>query len=123
MNGGLLVQNCSNHAIGYTHRITNGDKIIDITSTHHQMQYPYNLDPKDYTILYKSYDNRCSYYAGDKINIDYLISCGEPEIVLYHKEGFPKCLAIQGHPEMMSQNSPVNIEINEIINNLLNEKD
>ena len=35
----------------------------------------------------------------------------------------PRCLAIQGHPEMMSQDSPANIEINEIINNLLNEKD
>ena len=49
MNGGLLVQNCSNHTISYTHRITNGDKIIDITSTHHQMQYPYNLPDEDYT--------------------------------------------------------------------------
>lgn len=123
MNGGLLVQDCDNHAIGYTHRISDGNKVFDITSTHHQMQYPYNLDPKDYTILYKSYDNRCSYYAGDKINIDYLISCGEPEIVLYHKDGLPVCLAIQGHPEMMDIDSPANIEINDIINKLMYEKD
>lgn len=123
MNGGLLVQDCDNHAIGYTHRISDGNKVFDITSTHHQMQYPYNLDPKDYTILYKSYDNRCSYYAGDKINIDYLISCGEPEIVLYHKDGLPVCLAIQGHPEMMDIESPANIEINNIINKLMYEKD
>lgn len=123
MNGGLLVQDCDNHAIGYTHRISDGNKVFDITSTHHQMQYPYNLDPKDYTILYKSYDNRCSYYVGDKINIDYLISCGEPEIVLYHKDGLPVCLAIQGHPEMMDIESPANIEINNIINKLMYEKD
>lgn len=123
MNGGLLVQNCSNHAIGYTHRITNGDKIIDITSTHHQMQYPYNLPKEDYTILYTCYGHRSEFYDGDKIDISPILNYGEPEIVLYHKEGFPKCLAIQGHPEMMPQDSPANIEINEIINNLLNEKD
>ena len=123
MNGGLLVQNCTNHAIGYTHRITNGDKIFDITSTHHQMQYPYNLPREDYTVLYTCYGHRSDCYDGDKINIKTIFDYGEPEIVLYHKKNMPKCLAIQGHPEMMSQDSPANIEINAIINNLLNEKD
>lgn len=123
MNGGLLVQNCTNHAIGYTHRITNGDKIFDITSTHHQMQYPYNLPKEDYTVLYTCYTHRSNYYDGDKIDVHTILLCGEPEIVLYHKKNMPKCLAIQGHPEMMSQDSPANIEINAIINNLLNEKD
>ena len=123
MNGGLLVQNCTNHAIAYTHRITNGNKIFDITSTHHQMQYPFNLPKKDYTVLYTCYGYRSDCYDGDKIDINLILNCGEPEIVLYHKKNMPKCLAIQGHPEMMSQDSPANIEINAIINNLLNEKD
>lgn len=123
MNGGLLVQNCTNHTIRHTHRITNGDKIFDITSTHHQMQYPYNLPKEDYTVLYTCYGHRSDCYDGDKIGIDAIFLYGEPEIVLYHKKNMPKCLAIQGHPETMSQDSPANIEINAIINNLLNEKD
>lgn len=123
MNGGLLVQNCTNHAIRHTHRITNGDKIFDITSTHHQMQYPYNLPKEDYTVLYTCYGHRSDHYDGDKIDINAIFEYGEPEIVLYHKKNMPKCLAIQGHPEMMPQDSPANIEINAIINNLLNEKD
>lgn len=123
MNGGLLVQNCTDHAIGYTHRITNGEKIFDITSTHHQMQYPYNLPKEDYTVLYTCYGHRSECYDGDKIDINAIFEYGEPEIVMYHKKNMPKCLAIQGHPEMMSQDSPANIEINAIINNLLNEKD
>ena len=73
--------------------------------------------------MYTCYGHRSEFYDGDKIDVGPILNYGEPEIVLYHKKGFPKCLAIQGHPEMMSQDSPANIEINEIINNLLNEKD
>lgn len=85
MNGGKLVQNVSNHATGYTHAITDGDKIYQITSTHHQMQYPFDLDKKDYDILFKSYEVHNKYYEGDKID-PMVIFDNEPEIVLYHKE-------------------------------------
>ena len=100
MNGGKLVQDCENHAIGYTHGITNGEYEYDITSTHHQMQYPYNLDPKHYTLLYKSTGSRSSYYCGP-VDEDEILKHGEPEIVYYHVPELPKCLAIQGHPEIM----------------------
>lgn len=101
MNGGLLIQNVSGHASFGTHPIINAarDSIrYEITSTHHQMQYPFNLERGvDYTVLYYS-QRRSLFYEGD--GVDYP-PC-EPEIVLYHKEGLPKCLAIQGHPEMMT---------------------
>lgn len=124
MNGGLLVQHCTGHAIGSTHRIYSDstNKVFDITSTHHQMQYPYNLDSKDYTILYRSIENLSNSYEGDKIDPIKINKFGEPEIVLYHKPNMPKCLAIQGHPEYMLSDSAAVIEINNIIDNLLNEK-
>lgn len=117
MNGGLLVQNCRNHGIYGTHKIIDKDgREFEITSTHHQMQYPYNLDKKDYTVLFKSSENRSPIYEGDGIDGDIIIKLGEPEIVKYHKEGKPVCLAIQGHPEVMEHSQPVINEINKILN-------
>ena len=118
MNGGKLVQNVSNHAIGYTHAITDGNKIYQITSTHHQMQYPFDLNSNDYDILFVSHGVESDYYEGDGIK-PRLIFKREPEIVLYHKEKLPKCLAVQGHPEMMP-NSPVSEMINNLIKDLVN---
>lgn len=120
MNGGLLVQDCDRHGIASTHPITNNEVVYEITSTHHQMQYPYNLPKEDYDILYVAYPNRCSYYDGDKISARELVSKGEPEIVLYHKKGKPKCLAVQGHPEMMPD-SPVAKMIRGLVEDLINE--
>lgn len=116
LNGGLLVQDCTNHAIYDTHPIANNNYVYEITSTHHQMQYPFNLDAEDYDILYKSHVLRSTHYYGDKINRSIITDIGEPEVVLYHKKGLPRCLAIQGHPEMIP-NSPVS----EMLNNLMYE--
>ena len=119
MNGGLLIQNCDNHAIYCTHPIYEyrTDRIYEITSTHHQMQYPFVLNEDDYTILMATVNRQCNYYLGDKID-ESQIYC-EPEVVLYHKPNKPQCLAIQGHPEMMRKESPIVIRLNEIINQLV----
>lgn len=119
MNGGKLVQDVTNHALGTTHAITNGNLIYQITSTHHQMQYPFDLKVFDYDLLYLSYNIGSYYYEGDKID-PYKIEGKEPEIVLYHKQGFPKCLAVQGHPEMIP-NSQVAKMINNLITDLVDE--
>lgn len=121
MNGGKLVQDCENHALWGTHGITNGEIEYEITSTHHQMQYPYNLNGLDYDVLFKSSELRSySVYEGENINPNTIRENGEPEIVLYHKEGMPKCLAIQGHPEMMRHEAPVIEMLNNLINDTLN---
>lgn len=120
MNGGLLVQNCYGHAVGRTHGITNGSMTYQITSTHHQMQYPYNLDNSDYSILYIA-DRRIGHvFEGDKIDEEKICQFGEPEIVLYHKNEYPKCLAVQGHPEMIPD-SPVAEMISKLIKDLVDE--
>ena len=118
MNGGILVQNCDNHAIGYTHGITNGKLVYDITSTHHQMQYPFVIDPKHYDLLYWSENFRSRYYEGEDVRGDVIRAKGEPEIVLYHTPNMPKCLAIQGHPEMMRNEAPTLEMLNKLIDNL-----
>ena len=120
MNGGILVQHCWNHAIGYTHEISDGDTLYQITSTHHQMQYPYNLNGVDYDVLFTTEQRRSHEYVGEKIDQDTIIKNGEPEIVLYHKEGFPKCLAVQGHPEMIPD-SPVAKMISDLVKRLIDE--
>lgn len=117
MNGGKLIQDVTNHALWGTHMISNGSTIVDITSTHHQMQYPFNLNDEDYDILFASRENQSDHYYGGGIDTRKM-AC-EPEIVLYHKEKLPVCLAIQGHPEIMRKDSPAVIEINKIITNLL----
>ena len=119
-NGGILIQDCDNHAIYGTHEIEEikTGRTYQITSTHHQMQYPYELDEKDYTLLFKATPERSSHYSGDGINERIVRNNGEAEIVLYHREGHPKCLAVQGHPEMIPD-SPIADRINEIIYELL----
>ena len=111
MNKGILVQNVNNHATFGTHQIYNriGD-VYEITSTHHQMQYPFLLPEANYAVLYHA-GNRADYYEGDGVNYP---PC-DPEIVLYKTPGLPKCLAIQGHPEMMRHEAPVIDMLNKLI--------
>lgn len=119
MNGGKLIQNVDNHGVFGTHPIMNKEGMMyEITSTHHQMQYPYNLDDKEYNVLYWS-DRRSEIYEGDGIDFNLMINNKEPEIVHYHKEGLPQCLAIQGHPEYMRKESPVVGMLNKLINNII----
>ena len=122
MNGGKLVQNCDNHGIFETHPILFGEtnEIYEITSTHHQMQYPYNLNEEDYTLTAISMFKRSSFYEGGGIDIKNIHSKGEPEIVIYHKENKPRCIAIQGHPEYMRKEAPIVAVLNKLIDNNLN---
>lgn len=114
LNGGLIVQDVHNHGLWGTHEITNGKEKYQITSTHHQMQYPYNLREEDYDILFWANGLSKGYYAGDGIDPEKIIERGEPEVVLYHKKNKPKCLAIQGHPEMMQYGV-----LHDMLNNLI----
>lgn len=118
MNGGLLVQNVRNHATSGTHPIVGrrGGCTYEITSTHHQMQYPFLLPKENYEILYHA-GNRSDCYEGDGINYP---SC-DPEVVLYTTPKLPRCLAIQGHPEMMRKEAPVITMLNQLIDELCSE--
>lgn len=117
LNGGILVQDCAGHARFDTHLITNGEYTVDITSTHHQMMYPFVIPEKDYDLLYWSASRLSDYYDGDGIGD----VPKEPEIVYYHVNGKPKSLAIQGHPEMMRWNAPIIKVLNNILTSCLQD--
>ncbi len=117
MNGGILVQDCAEHARFDTHLITNGEHNIDITSTHHQMMYPFLMEEDDYDLLYWSCYRLSNYYDGDGVgDVPH-----EPEVVYYHVEGKPNSLAIQGHPEMMRLSAPVIKVLNNILTSCLQD--
>lgn len=98
LNGGKLIQDTTGHASG-PHMITNKEYKFKIESIHHQMMYPFDMDKKDYDLLYWSSRKLSKYYEGDQIQDP---PC-EPEVILYHVKDRPVCLAIQGHPEMMNR--------------------
>lgn len=120
-SGGELVQHVTNHAIGGTHKIhlLNEGVDIDITSTHHQMMWPFYLPKEDYSILAKStVDLSTTYLNGDdderRLPSDFV----EPEIVYYKKTN---CLCIQGHPEYMPKDSSAVRYINVLVREYLED--
>lgn len=94
MNGGKLIQHVNNHAIGGTHKIKTYDgKELDITSTHHQMHWPYNLVREDFELL--AWANESTRFEG--YPQDYVPQL-ESEIIWFPKT---RSLGVQGHPEYM----------------------
>lgn len=121
MNGGKLIQDVQNHALYGTHPIIDAasEEVFEITSTHHQMQFPYRLPNEIYRVLMYSHNQGCQ-HAGLSLSLHELLqlqTC-EPEVVLYMCPNKPKCLAIQGHPEIMNPNAPIIKKLNEIIETL-----
>lgn len=112
MNGGKLIQDVTGHA-GSDHEITNGKDTYHVTSIHHQMIYPWDLNPKDYDILFWSEHRISRYYEGDQIDSNKVIV--EPEMAIFHKEGLPFCFGVQGHPEMMLRSDPFVRRLNKML--------
>lgn len=124
MSGGKLVQHQENpnfiHPI-YVHKY--GE--IDITSTHHQAQFPYNLPYTDYMLVGYCHKPQSTIHLNGEGKE--LLPKGsyyqEAEIVIYKKT---RCLCIQGHPEMepfysgekykQSRNKLIKV-LNDFINN------
>ena len=101
-SGGKLIQHVAGHAIGKVHEIAMkhpyGGSVFNITSTHHQMMYPYSLDEENYQIIASSkYYLSNTYLNGNDDNIVLPKNFEECEIVFYPKSN---SLGIQGHPEM-----------------------
>lgn len=92
--GGKLIQHVSNHT--QSHPITTkGGSEYKITSTHHQMCYPF--DVSGYKLLAWSTKFRSTTYLnGNNKETDLDIDFLEPEIMYYPNIN---ALGIQGHPE------------------------
>lgn len=122
LNGGNLVQDVDNHGIWGTHdMIDKKNNRYEITSLHHQMCYPFTINPDYYELLMISAPSRSSHYTGDGIDSELIKEYGEPEVILFKNPDEPMALAIQGHPEMMNLDSPTVQMFNRLLIKYLNE--
>ena len=116
-----MIQHVSGHGIGGMHKIfiPSENRSIDITSTHHQMMWPFNLKEEDYSIIAHANGLSSTYLDGwneERILPENFV---EPEIVYYPKTN---CLCIQGHPEYMDKKSDAVKFINLLVDDLLVEE-
>lgn len=118
LSGGSLIQHIEGHSNGQLHNIQINtmydSNVCAITSTHHQMMYPFDMDNSKYQIIgHSKYHLSDKYLNGRDENIELPLNFVEPEIVYYSET---KSLCIQGHPEM--KNCPENTQ--HMIFNLMN---
>jgi len=96
LSGGRLIQHVEGHCKDHS-MILNNRLRYNITSSHHQMLYPFDLNEKDYELIaYSEYFQSKTYLNGDNEEIDLPKNFLEPEIVYYKNTN---ALCIQGHPE------------------------
>ncbi len=125
LNKGRLIQHME-HPGNHNIKTSNGLTLL-ATSTHHQMQYPYDLPQENYKVLGWAEELSQCHLDGDNQNIEFPKFAYdnnrmmEPEIVLYPKT---KCLGIQMHPEYWDPNSPNETHnyLRGLLNNLVSEK-
>lgn len=114
ISGGKLCQHVrhpSSHSIK-----TFDDKIFKVTSSHHQMMFPFNLPDEDYKIIGFT-ENLSPFHEGG--NQEEMNPPVEPEIVYFRKTRF---LGIQNHPEWMDLNSENVKYCQGLVLDLLNNK-
>ena len=96
LSGGRLIQHVEGHGRDHSMITKNGLK-YNITSSHHQMLYPFDLNKKDYNLIaYSEYFQSKTYLNGNNEEIELSKDFLEPEIVYYKNTD---SLCIQGHPE------------------------
>lgn len=123
MAGGYLIQDVSNHA-GRDHDIVDvrDETVHVISSAHHQMMYPFDLDKDAYQVIAQVPTNLSARYNLDVRSVsksrDYIWKKpeNEPEIVYFQKA---KALAVQGHPEFMNPEHPTVKYVKRLMNEFL----
>lgn len=96
LSGGRLIQHVEGHCRDHSIILNNRMK-YNITSSHHQMIYPFDLNEKDYELLaYSEYFQSNTYLNGNNEEVELSKNFLEPEIVYYKNTN---ALCIQGHPE------------------------
>jgi gamma-glutamyl-gamma-aminobutyrate hydrolase PuuD len=98
LSGGRLIQHQENpHSV---HDIETYDgKVIPITSSHHQAQYPYEMSPDSFKLIAWTENMSHTHQNGEGKEISDK-PFKEAEIVYYPKTN---ALGIQGHPEWMNE--------------------
>ncbi|MCB0627922.1 MAG: gamma-glutamyl-gamma-aminobutyrate hydrolase family protein [Saprospiraceae bacterium] len=113
LNGGKLIQHVKNHN-GY-HNIVTDEGMINVSSSHHQMMYPWDIDhillgySKELSNTYEGrskeignhYYQHSQYFPTEAYDEKGYVK--EPEVVYYPQTN---ALAHQAHPEWMTETSP-----------------
>lgn len=112
--GGKLIQHVNGHH-GEHKMVTDQGEILDTTSCHHQMMFPFNVEHK--MLAWSKHDRSTIYLDGDNKSVEemYEEPYVEPEVVYYPQV---RGLAIQGHPEW-AINTPFSEYCNKLIEELL----
>lgn len=115
LNGGKLIQHVNGH--GISHKMTlcwrGKNEVIEITSSHHQMFYPYDMEPGSFRIFgWSTEKNSTIYLDGDNNPVKLPKNFREPEIVLYTDT---HSLCIQGHPEWLDYYHKTNKELRDML--------
>lgn len=96
LSGGRLIQHVEGHCRDHSIVLNNRVK-YNMTSSHHQMIYPFDLNKDSYELIgYSEYFKSHTYLNGNNEEIDLPKDFLEPEIVYYKNTN---ALCIQGHPE------------------------
>ena len=111
MAGGHLVQDISNHGNNHYLRYVDRDGVEKtspekVTSTHHQMQYPWPIGEDKFEVLAWSSSAISNYYLYDGVRIPTTVALKEltmePDVIFYKNIN---ALVMQYHPEWMPRNS------------------
>ena len=97
MSGGQMYQDVENHTRTHEMLILDQDKVITVTSTHHQMMMP---GPEAFILATAVEGGKREYY--DKRNLITELSKEDYEVLYYASTG---CICFQPHPEYAG-NSP-----------------
>lgn len=111
-NGGRLIQHQDNPAWMHDIELYDG-KTIEITSTHHQAAYPFDMPNTSYKVLGWTRGISAFHEDGNREEMNPPIEC---EIVHYPKG---MSLGIQGHPEMMKRDHPTIEYLQGLLNKFL----
>jgi len=96
LSGAKLIQHVEGHCKDHS-MVLNNRMRYHITSSHHQMLYPFDLNEKDYELIaFSEYFQSKTYLNGNNEEIELSKNFLEPEIVHYKNTN---SLCIQGHPE------------------------
>lgn len=119
LSGGRLVQDQENRYAMHDIYTSDG-RVIPISSTHHQAQYPYDMEEQDYQVLAWTEGLSRRHLDGNDQPIS-TVPFKEVEIAYYPKT---RCLAIQGHPEYLRRTEfPETFEyLDMLMDKLLNNK-
>ena len=97
--GGSLIQHVDGHHSNHDVNTDDGQK-FQVTSCHHQMMYPYDVNHK--LLAWSSTKRSTVYEDQNSAQIKAMDIAKEPEIVLFPDV---RGLAIQGHPEWASEDT------------------